>query len=386
MKRHSHILHIILFTAVLLQAKMCMANEHAEPGRKLSRRTQKIVSVLGEDSVLMHKYIGRAGKVANEYWDFVRLSHTASTKELLSLLDNGNPAIKTYAAWALADRRYKHADQLLERFLSSGDRVYARDGCLSHHWTIAMEFYYRVCYHNPHERESKNREQQRRERRQRDRFDPIKEKRADHRRRLALEHRLDSVILYFPGCPDEYLLGIAISNNNAAPSHYERIRYLATVEKRGAAIKELDNYSKKTSMEAGSAPDTSGLKGNSVKPLSIFIEEQHMYIDIKQLNRPDTFMLSDKRYLVISFKSYRGASDFSVFGKKTKPELTGHYLDALDTFKSYITAVNPFTLESRLDIIKYFQPIKNGEWIYYNKKGKIIKKTEYTKGVEKVGF
>jgi hypothetical protein len=78
----------------------------------------------------------------------------------------------------------------------------------------------------------------------------------------------------------------------------------------------------------------------------------------------------------------KGEMKFKVFDKNGGLKSEGHYMNSLDTLKRNIGLLNE---EGVVTIVveKYFEPLPDGEWKYYNPAtGKLIKTENWVRGVE----
>lgn len=92
-----------------------------------------------------------------------------------------------------------------------------------------------------------------------------------------------------------------------------------------------------------------------------------------------TIKLKAKKYALIKLHDCMGAMDIEIHNGNNIIE-AGTYSNSLDTLKAYGTSTifGPSAIR-KIVIVKYFQPIKNGEWIYY-KKNKIYRRVWYVDG------
>ncbi|RYZ50226.1 MAG: hypothetical protein EOP49_14475, partial [Sphingobacteriales bacterium] len=183
----------------------------------LSPQVQRQVARIAEENYVAFESVGPAGEVTDQYRSFTTLKNKATTAELLLLLKHENAVVRAYAGWALADRKYLHAETILLRFLKSNEWVQAQDGCIGGSEDLASLFYRRV-FHQVATR-SKNR--------------PLG----------AVINAMDSVILY-EADSSSTLLETALEHSAGNSQHYNRIRMLALHYKTGASIVALARYKK----------------------------------------------------------------------------------------------------------------------------------------------
>jgi hypothetical protein len=107
------------------------------------------------------------------------------------------------------------------------------------------------------------------------------------------------------------------------------------------------------------------------------IPNQEIYTDSLKITS------NDSSIYLINILNCKGKLSFSKYTRDLVLELKGNYAEALDTLKNY---ANVFDLEGfpiRYYVFKYFQPLRDGKWIYYNPDGSIKKQEEYFKGLLK---
>jgi hypothetical protein len=91
----------------------------------------------------------------------------------------------------------------------------------------------------------------------------------------------------------------------------------------------------------------------------------------------------DNQYALINLFDCKGAMHIDIFNGKNKIE-SGSYINSIDTLKEYVTKTNiGINTKSEIIVKRYFQPIRDGEWFYYNKLGHVYKKENYVKGIIK---
>ncbi len=74
----------------------------------------------------------------------------------------------------------------------------------------------------------------------------------------------------------------------------------------------------------------------------------------------------------------RGKSYFEIY-KNNKLYAKGLYENSLDTLKDYTSAVPIDGKASKIEVVKYFRPLKNGEWLELIK-GKYVRR-KYNMGI-----
>lgn len=82
----------------------------------------------------------------------------------------------------------------------------------------------------------------------------------------------------------------------------------------------------------------------------------------------------------------RGAMTFILVDSVEKIQIKGEFLNGLDTLKSQGLIVNPIDGSENMQIIKSFQPIPTGIWVYRDLSGNILGKKKYFKGAPKLYY
>ena len=78
-----------------------------------------------------------------------------------------------------------------------------------------------------------------------------------------------------------------------------------------------------------------------------------------------------------------GKSYLKLFQRGGNIKYEGEYIESIGLLHRYIEYMDPNSLEKSIRIQEYYQPLKDGKWIYYNDTGKIIKEVTYAKGIVK---
>jgi hypothetical protein len=115
-------------------------------------------------------------------------------------------------------------------------------------------------------------------------------------------------------------------------------------------------------------------------PVSIFLPEYGVYLSITNdvnLNDTATIKFSATTYFKFFFFDTRGKSYCETY-RNNKLYEKGYYENSLDTLKKYSVAIGDGK-SSNYRILRYFQPLKHGEW-WETVKGKLVKK-EYDMGI-----
>lgn len=85
--------------------------------------------------------------------------------------------------------------------------------------------------------------------------------------------------------------------------------------------------------------------------------------------------------LRIYFSDFKGESRFDLFDKNDRLLITGNYINSIDTLVKYKFAktigASKGVSKYSVVVVRYFQPLKSGHWIYYDKNGEIKQEIEY---------
>lgn len=95
----------------------------------------------------------------------------------------------------------------------------------------------------------------------------------------------------------------------------------------------------------------------------------------------DTIELSTTKFnknfkCVINLKNLLGACDFKIYDTKGILFLEGHYSNCHDTLTKYRFSKRLGLAQKNrtiygVTLYKYYYPLKTGQWIYYDRKGKV---------------
>jgi len=125
----------------------------------------------------------------------------------------------------------------------------------------------------------------------------------------------------------------------------------------------------------------STLRAQSKYPIDLYMAGYGYLALTNDINLNDTVQVIHSENVYFRFVLFdpKGKSYFEIY-KDKKLFSKGYYENSLDTLKTYTSAVPIGGKPSKIEIHKYFQPLKNGEWIELVK-GKYIKK-KYNMGIE----
>jgi len=92
--------------------------------------------------------------------------------------------------------------------------------------------------------------------------------------------------------------------------------------------------------------------------------------------------ISENSYYMCYLKDCMGAMKFEAFTNGILV-IEGNYVNSIDTFKRCVVVDDGHNPNQPM-IVKaeeYLQPLKDGTWKYYDKKGKLIKEETWDKGI-----
>lgn len=191
-------------------------------GQELRPEIRTIVAFLAQSTTVVGQHIGVYGEVPDLYEQFEQLREKADTSELQSLLVQENKVVRTYASWALIDRRFSRLDVVFATIMAQQDSVWYHFFCDKYPESVTSLFYNRVYYQYTYNKTSLKVTSY---------FD------------LQLQV-LDSMLIY--GYNRGEAFKKALKNNQGSLKHIQRIKYLAEVEMNPEAKKEY-KYCKQVS-------------------------------------------------------------------------------------------------------------------------------------------
>ncbi len=88
----------------------------------------------------------------------------------------------------------------------------------------------------------------------------------------------------------------------------------------------------------------------------------------------------DRRQVNVLLNDCMGRMYVKVYKNKKLLE-EGSYTNSLDTLKGYTYKKTIGSGQKEMVVEKYFQPLRDGTWFFYNQKG-VARKVNYIKGIE----
>ena len=95
------------------------------------------------------------------------------------------------------------------------------------------------------------------------------------------------------------------------------------------------------------------------------------------LRKWNTINIDSCSYIKIFLYDCKGNMVINFFHSDSILYCSGNYKNSLDTLSHYVYDIDPLTGCAIPSVYKYFKPIKDDLWFYFNKKGKIISKLKY---------
>lgn len=93
------------------------------------------------------------------------------------------------------------------------------------------------------------------------------------------------------------------------------------------------------------------------------------------------FKINNDRYLEIKLFNCKGAMEVRCINKSKNVLEKGSYIGSLDTLKVYRTSINATTQKTKVIVMSYYQPLRDGKWYFYYPNGKLKYIKYYSMGV-----
>jgi hypothetical protein len=123
-----------------------------------------------------------------------------------------------------------------------------------------------------------------------------------------------------------------------------------------------------------------GLAVDGTGQTDIYLQDYKIYIAPKKCKDSIMQYLVDSSSVKINLLNCKGKMNIKEFDRSGVLLVTGQYEGSLDTLKEYVDVFDIFGELKAIEVHKYFQPIKNGVWTYYEN-GAVKKKEKYNLGV-----
>ncbi len=88
----------------------------------------------------------------------------------------------------------------------------------------------------------------------------------------------------------------------------------------------------------------------------------------------------DGKVLKITLFDCRGKMHLECFKNKHKIE-EGDYINSLDLLKKYINRIDGTKGRQTIQVYEFYQPLRSGTWLFYDKGGKIVRREKYKDGI-----
>lgn len=119
---------------------------------------------------------------------------------------------------------------------------------------------------------------------------------------------------------------------------------------------------------------------NSVGQIDIYLRDFKINMTPKKCNDQRVIYLPDSSYIKVNLINCKGKMTIQQFDHGGLLILRGEYSASLDTLKEYASEYDLFGDLTKIKVHKYFEPLKNGVWFYYQN-SQISRREEYKKGV-----
>lgn len=112
----------------------------------------------------------------------------------------------------------------------------------------------------------------------------------------------------------------------------------------------------------------------------IFLSDFKEYITPVKCKDSITHFLKDSSFLKLEIYNCMGEMKIKQFNRTGEILITGQYIASLDTLKEYLAVYNLGDVIGRIEVHNFFQPLKDGVWVYYQN-GKEMRKEKYKQGM-----
>jgi hypothetical protein len=83
-----------------------------------------------------------------------------------------------------------------------------------------------------------------------------------------------------------------------------------------------------------------------------------------------------------TLETCKGRMSIEVFVEDSILFCKGGYLESLDTLKAYTQSFYLDEDKTVIEVFKYFEPLKEGDWYFYDGKGNFLRREEYKRGIK----
>jgi hypothetical protein len=113
----------------------------------------------------------------------------------------------------------------------------------------------------------------------------------------------------------------------------------------------------------------------------IYFSEFEIYLTPQRCTDTLKYFFNDSSYILIKLYDCDGVSSFVVYNNKRDIKVSGFYAKSLDTLKTYVPVYDFNGDVLRIEVLKYFEPLKEGNWYYYENR-KLVRREKYKLGVK----
>ena len=117
----------------------------------------------------------------------------------------------------------------------------------------------------------------------------------------------------------------------------------------------------------------------SVKTVQIYLEEFRKFVIIHpdSIPRKIVYKIGENQRLIYSIESLCGQGVATLIDTDSNIIISGKYASSLELLSDYVINEEIMTGEQSISIHDYYQPIPIGEWVWFEKNGKLLKKETY---------
>lgn len=122
------------------------------------------------------------------------------------------------------------------------------------------------------------------------------------------------------------------------------------------------------------------LSNCSYGQIDIFLSDYKAYITPLRCNDLITHYLKDSSFLKLQLANCKGKMSIKQYDSNGNLVLMGQYVASLDTLKEYVDVFNLVGEITAIKVYKYFQPLRDGIWVFYEM-NEIKRKEKYKRGI-----
>jgi antitoxin component YwqK of YwqJK toxin-antitoxin module len=95
--------------------------------------------------------------------------------------------------------------------------------------------------------------------------------------------------------------------------------------------------------------------------------------------------LYDGRFIKVNLCDYRGKMHLQCYSKDSVLLEEGNYINSLALLRKQVAAVVSQRSENRVFIVEYYEPLRNGKWLFYDSTGRLVDSSFYKSGIKIAG-